>query len=228
MMDRPNRTTTSMIEKRPLCAPGYDPARKFRSRATVDPAATGAASIATEAASIAMGVADYGSLAINSANPSLRPGQSAGAGAEPGAKAPSAGRATRAAEAAGDRTGERFTADFEAGARGALLEELIAVMGIPAAARLVAAFGGTRLYVPQTPGPDDALSAAVGHEAALALAQIYGGDRLEVPNPTPRRVRIAQMRADGISVDAIARALGCTRRRVFQVLAEARANNRVP
>jgi hypothetical protein len=226
MMDRPNRTTTRVIEAPPVCAPGYDPARKFRSRATVDPAATGVASIATEVASIAMGVAGYGNLAINSANPALRQGQSASASAEPGAHAPSG--AAGAAEAAGDRSGERFKAEFEAGARGALLEELIAVMGTPAAARLVAAFGGTRLYVPQTPGAEDALSAAVGHEAAMVLAQIYGGDRLEVPNPTPRRVRIAQMRAAGMSVDAIARALGCTRRRVFQVLAEARASNRVP
>ena len=227
-MDRPNRITTGVSDAPPICGPGYDPARKFHARAAVDPDATGAVSIA-------MGVASYGNLAINSASRSLRRGQSTTATAEPGASAPSAARASVATVGAdatgdrtGDRTGERFTAEFEAGARGALLEELIAVMGTPAAARLVAAFGGTRLYVPQTPDAGDALSGAVGHEAAIALAQIYGGDRLEVPNPTPRRVRIAQMRADGMSVDAIARALGCTRRRVFQVLAEARANNRVP
>ena len=224
MMDRPNRLTTGVSDAPPICGPGYDPARKFRSRAIVDSDAPGAVSIA-------MGVAGYGNLAINSVSRPLRRGQSATATAEPGASAPLAARAagaTVATDATGDRTGERFTAEFEAGARGALLEELIAVMGTPAAARLVAAFGGTRLYVPQTPDAGDALSGAVGHEAAIALAQIYGGDRLEVPNPTPRRVRIAQMRADGMSVDAIARALGCTRRRVFQVLAEARANNRVP
>ncbi|MBF6559117.1 MAG: helix-turn-helix domain-containing protein [Candidatus Binataceae bacterium] len=223
-MDRPNRLTTGVFDAPPICGPGYDPARKFRARATVDPDAPGAVSIA-------MGVAGYSNLAINSSSRSLRRGQSATATAEPGASAPSAAHASGAsvaADATGERTGERFTAEFEAGARGALLEELIAVMGTPAAARLVAAFGGTRLYVPQTPDAGDALSGAVGHEAAIALAQIYGGDRLEVPNPTPRRVRIAQMRADGISVDAIARSLGCTRRRVFQVLAEARANNRVP
>ncbi len=107
--------------------------------------------------------------------------------------------------------------------RGAMLEELGRAIGADGAARLVAAFGGARLYIPHCPEPGDALSEAVGHATALALAGVYGGDRIDVPNPTPRRVRILQMRAHGVSVDAIARALGCTRRRVFQVLAEARS-----
>jgi transcriptional regulator len=48
-----------------------------------------------------------------------------------------------------------------------------------------------------------------------------------VPNPTPRKVRVLELRSDGLSVDAIARKLGCTRRRVFQVLADARAGGRI-
>jgi transcriptional regulator len=51
---------------------------------------------------------------------------------------------------------------------------------------------------------------------------MYGGERIEVPNPPPRRLRILELRATGLSIDAIARSLGCTRRRVFQVMAEAR------
>jgi transcriptional regulator len=43
-----------------------------------------------------------------------------------------------------------------------------------------------------------------------------------VPKPPPRRVQILALREAGQSVESIARALGCTRRRVFQVLAEAR------
>lgn len=110
--------------------------------------------------------------------------------------------------------------------RGALLEELARTIGAEGANRLVAAFGGARLYIPHFPEPGDALSEAVGHATAIALAGVYGGDRIDVPNPTPRRERILRMRAHGASVDAIARALGCTRRRVFQVLAEARAPQR--
>ena len=69
----------------------------------------------------------------------------------------------------------------------------------------------------------DSLSRLIGHEAACALAEIYGGDRIEIPNPPPRRVRILELRASGVSIDVIARTLHCTRRRVFQVMAEARA-----
>lgn len=100
-----------------------------------------------------------------------------------------------------------------------MLQNLIDLIGRDAAA----AFGGTRVYIPQAPEPDDTLSALIGHLPACALAQIFGGDRLEVPNPPPRRMRILELRASGLTINAIARTLGCTRRRVFQVIAEARA-----
>jgi hypothetical protein len=106
--------------------------------------------------------------------------------------------------------------------RAAFLNELVHLIGLDSASRLVAAFSGMRLYVPHSPVPDDTLSETIGHQAALALARIYGGDRIDVPNPTPRRTRIIELRADGVSIDLIARSLHCTRRRVFQVLAEAR------
>jgi hypothetical protein len=111
--------------------------------------------------------------------------------------------------------------------RSSVLDELTNEIGADAAARLIDIFGGTRLYVPQSPDEDDLLTASLGHEAALKLARVYGGDRIEVPNPTPRRARIIELRETGCSVDAIARKLGCTRRRVFQVLAEARATKRI-
>jgi DNA-binding NarL/FixJ family response regulator len=107
-----------------------------------------------------------------------------------------------------------------------MLDELVRTIGADGASRLIEAFGGARLYIPHSPEPGDALSAAVGHATALALAGVFGGDRIDVPNPPPRRVRILQMRARGASVDSIALALGCTRRRVFQVLAEARTIDR--
>jgi hypothetical protein len=98
----------------------------------------------------------------------------------------------------------------------------IELIGEEATAKLIERFGGTRLYVPHSPTPDDALAQAVGVESALKLAQTFGGERVEVPKPPPRPVRILALRAAGHSVESIARALGCTRRRVFQVLAEAR------
>jgi hypothetical protein len=107
-----------------------------------------------------------------------------------------------------------------------MLGELIEIVGEEAALKLVGAFGGTRLYVPQLPDANDALANLIGLSAAQRLARIYGGDRVDVPNPTARRVRILELRNTGLSADAIARELGCTRRRVFQVLAEARTPHR--
>ena len=109
-----------------------------------------------------------------------------------------------------------------------MLKDLIKVIGHERAARIVAAHGGTRLYIPQMPTPTDSLSDLVGYEAACALARTFGGDRIEVPNPTARRLQIIELRASGLSIDVIARTLRCTRRRVFQVLAEARRKPRRP
>lgn len=103
-----------------------------------------------------------------------------------------------------------------------MLDLIVELIGENATASLIACFGGTRLYVPHSPAADDALTRAVGPAAAQKLAKMLGGERVEVPKPPPRRMQILELRATGHSVDAIARALGCTRRRVFQVLAEAR------
>ena len=109
-----------------------------------------------------------------------------------------------------------------------LLAQLLDTIGEEATTDLIASFGGTRLYVPHEPEAGDQLSASIGVTAAKALARVYGGDRVDLPNPTPRRFRIVALRSAGLNVDAIARKLGCTRRRVFQVLAEARSRFRAP
>jgi hypothetical protein len=102
------------------------------------------------------------------------------------------------------------------------LANIAEAIGGDAAEKLVQDFAGRRLYIPQTPGPDDAISRSIGLPAARKLAQIYGGDRMDVPNPAQRRNSIVALRATGLSVEAIARQLHCTTRRVYQVLAEAR------
>jgi hypothetical protein len=99
---------------------------------------------------------------------------------------------------------------------------IVELIGEDAAARLVARFGGTRLYVPHLPSGNDVLVDVLGVDAALKLARIFGGERIELPKPPPRRARIVELRAAGHSVQTIAQMLGCTRRRVLQVLADAR------
>jgi hypothetical protein len=108
------------------------------------------------------------------------------------------------------------------------LDHLAGLVGSGGAALLIASFGGTRVYIPQEPLITDALSELIGYKALCALAEIYGGDRIEIPNPPPRRVRILELRASGLSIDVIARTLHCTRRRVFQVMAEARESSSMP
>jgi len=111
--------------------------------------------------------------------------------------------------------------------RSPMLDDLAEAIGEDAALKLVEAYGGRRVYIPHQPIDNDVLTSSIGLPAAIRLSEIYGGDRLEVPNPTPRKVRVLELRSDGLSVDAIARKLGCTRRRVFQVLADARARRRI-
>lgn len=137
----------------------------------------------------------------------------------------SAGDASAAPSAAASGASPRVV-QFWMNGRGSTLKDLVSMIGIEGAARLIGAFAGMRLYVPHAPEPDDSLSEVIGLEAARALAQIYGGDRIDVPNPTPRRIQIVDLRANGVSIDGIARELHCTRRRVFQVLAEARNTQR--
>jgi hypothetical protein len=136
-------------------------------------------------------------------------------------------RASRAAGADAASCAAQRPIELPLGGRGSLLNDLVGLIGLDGASRLIAAFGGIYIYVPHTPGPDDTLSETIGHDAALRLAKIYGGDRIDVPNPPPRRTQIIELRASGVSIDVIARSLRCTRRRVFQVLAEARRKQRL-
>jgi hypothetical protein len=101
------------------------------------------------------------------------------------------------------------------------LEELLELMGDEATAKLILVRGGTRILVPEEPHPGDLLSQIVGDEAAARLAAVFRGDRIEIPNPINRRLKMIELRRQGKSIDAIALAVGVTRRRVFQVLAEA-------
>ena len=108
--------------------------------------------------------------------------------------------------------------------RPSILNGLTELIGEEAADKLLEKFGGRRLYVPHLPQLGDVLTGAIGKAAAERLSELFGGDRVDVPNPTPRRTLIVRLRGAGLSVDAIAGVVHCTRRRVYQVLAEARAS----
>jgi hypothetical protein len=99
-------------------------------------------------------------------------------------------------------------------------------VGADAADKLIADFGGRRLYISRTPGPRDLITRSSGLASALAMARVFGGDRLLIPATNTfarRRFRIFQMRADHVSISRIAHELRCTERYVYKVLAVCRA-----
>src|SRR5512146_2816127 len=83
-----------------------------------------------------------------------------------------------------------------------MLGFIVEIIGEEATAKLIARFGGTRLYVPHSPCADDPLARAVGAGAAMKLARMFGGERVEVPKPPPRRTQILALRAGARAVRA--------------------------
>ncbi|HUO06446.1 MAG TPA: Mor transcription activator family protein [Candidatus Binataceae bacterium] len=109
--------------------------------------------------------------------------------------------------------------------RHSLFSEVQRAIGDRASGRLIADFGGRRLYIPIAPAPEHVVTGSIGLTAARNLARLFGGDRLVIPVSSGaggRRRQILSMRAQGASVASIARNLRCTERHVYKVLAAAR------
>ncbi len=115
---------------------------------------------------------------------------------------------------------------FPVAARTSLYDQIGHSIGGDAADKLIADFGGRRLYIPVAPAPGDRVTRSIGLSAAMAMARLFGGDRLLIPVTSSherRRVRIVAMRADHVSISRIAHELRCTERYVYKVLALHRA-----
>jgi hypothetical protein len=104
------------------------------------------------------------------------------------------------------------------------IENIAKLIGAGAAARLIATFGGGRVYIAKSPGAGDAIAHVIGGEAAARLGAMFGGERVWVPNDAGHltRRRITLMRGRGSSVARIARVLRVSERYVYKVLAEGR------
>jgi hypothetical protein len=99
------------------------------------------------------------------------------------------------------------------------------LIGAHATDKLIAKFGGRRLYIPIAPEPGNQLPRSIGMRAAVAMGRAFGRERIMIPancDGTRRRARIRKMRANNISVSHIARELRCTERYVYKVLASSR------
>jgi hypothetical protein len=114
---------------------------------------------------------------------------------------------------------------FADAARTTLYDQIGHSIGGDAADKLIADFGGRRLYIPMAPAPGDQLTRSIGLVSAMAMARVFGGDRLLIPATSSharRRVRIVAMRAEHVSISRIAHELRCTERYVYKVLASSR------
>lgn len=115
-------------------------------------------------------------------------------------------------------------------ARSLRQREFAALIGAEATRRLVAAFGGTRLYIPMASRlrPSHKLVAAVGWDAAERLCREYGGVG-DLKIPTCRtdchrldRRKVVLLRAKATPVRRIALSVHCTEKAVYELLQRVR------
>ncbi|MBV8358641.1 MAG: helix-turn-helix domain-containing protein [Deltaproteobacteria bacterium] len=101
------------------------------------------------------------------------------------------------------------------------MDTLIQVVGYESAEKIIAEFGGARIWVPVQSTPDAKLTRILGNSAASALCARFGGDYLQIPNTiTGDNIyrRIAELHRQGCKINDIALAVGRSRRTVFRLL----------
>lgn len=99
------------------------------------------------------------------------------------------------------------------------LHEMARVVGVEGVRKLVDAYGGVRLYVPQSVDQDHPLAELLGLAAARAMSAELGGDVIDVPrcHLAVKRARDAALvrdAAQGMSQRDLARKYGMTERNV--------------
>jgi hypothetical protein len=105
------------------------------------------------------------------------------------------------------------------------LRELVRVVGMTDALRLVSRHGGARVSVPPRKKATDAhpLCLAMGAEPFAKLVEEYGGEELALPKIDGylrelRHEQVRQCRALKMTVDETAEATGYTRRHVMNIM----------
>ncbi len=110
------------------------------------------------------------------------------------------------------------------------LRELVEIIGLPAAVKLIEARGGTRLYVPRKAEEDRLLVRLIGRPAAAKLMRRYGGDVIELDRGVRglRAVRNRAIIAESEHRSAMQLALKyqLTERQVWKILERAARVNR--
>lgn len=101
-------------------------------------------------------------------------------------------------------------------------KEATKLIGCEMVAKIMAHFGGTRIYIPYQAKGKSALLKLIGVEAVMALIPVYGGQTVEVPKGeisaiTLRNRMIGEDRKAGLTCTEIARKYRLTERSVRNV-----------
>ncbi len=114
-----------------------------------------------------------------------------------------------------------------------LLECAERLLGIAARDAIWRAFSGRKIYIPKQVTTDHPIALAVGVGGMRLIVEELGGIMLTLPAfpesaARGRRERVCAMRQAGMPAYIIAAEIGLTERRVFQVIADLRANGELP
>ena len=104
------------------------------------------------------------------------------------------------------------------------LHELVRVLGLPTALRLVEKFGGVRVYLPlaENMTDDNPIAAAIGVDAARDLCALWPQERPYIPRAVQilreERDKALLRDAEELSVPELARKYELTERAIYNVL----------
>lgn len=99
------------------------------------------------------------------------------------------------------------------------LDDLAEVIGFTATLHLLALFGGTRIYIPETLPADHFLVRALGQHVAQTLSDHYAREQLEIPHAESfallqRTRHVAALIRSGLDTVAIATLVGISNRQL--------------
>lgn len=114
-----------------------------------------------------------------------------------------------------------------------IIDDIGAAIGTAATLRLLALFGGTRLYVPEHIGADHPIALALGLAPARLLAARFGREQLDLPDGEDfhrlRRVRcVAGLLRGGAAQRDVAMMVGISTKQVGRYRAEAEGLGLLP
>ena len=114
-----------------------------------------------------------------------------------------------------------------------IIDDIGAVIGTVSTMRLLAVFGGTRLYVPEQMDADHPIALALGLASARLLAKRFGREQLDLPDAEDfhrlRRVRcVAGLLRSGAAQRDVAMMVGISTKQVGRYRAEAEGLGLMP